>query len=173
MKKKLFAVAMGAVLGSSFLMADIDDVVGPDAADAIEFVLEVVKMAENGDMNIVDYYSEKVSPSVAGLPLTQEELKDRILKGYDNGKPQRMWIFPYNNVKIDSETIEMNLRYSCAGINEDPGNTEPRGFDNKPLIISIEDGKYRIKSMPQQTQGVCEEAFEAYKNNTRKIDTTL
>ncbi|MDA3053279.1 hypothetical protein OFO01_07055 [Campylobacter sp. JMF_01 NE2] len=164
MKKSLLSVALMAMLGSSSLMADIDDYVANDNNQSVnEFVRKILIMAEKGDMDILDFYSNQVLPSEAGLPLTQEDLKERIVKNLDNiyvlpdGKETLYGTFDLyamTNKINDDNTIEVLV--GCGVKNAD-GIPIPRIVEenNNPLIISIENGKYRVKSMPEQNQKGC------------------
>ena len=154
MRKKLFAVAMGAVLSSSFLMADIDDI-NPERGP-YPFLEKIIRMAENGDMSVIDYYSEATPPSAAGLPLTQEELKEVFFQNHD-------WKFPKTNAlilpdfredSVDGEIYICPLNYRC-NFQLDPDGKSV----GEPVIIVVENGKYRIKSMPKQV-GACEKEIK-------------
>ncbi|MDA3052563.1 hypothetical protein OFO01_03765 [Campylobacter sp. JMF_01 NE2] len=63
MKKSLLSVALMVMLGSSSLMAEIDDYVANDNNESvINFVDKMIVMAEKGDMDILDFYSNQVLP---------------------------------------------------------------------------------------------------------------
>ncbi|MDA3058626.1 hypothetical protein OFN97_01145 [Campylobacter sp. VBCF_05 NA6] len=166
MKKSLLSVALMAMLGSSSLMADIDDAVLDNNQSVADFARAMAIMAEAGDIDILDFYSSQVLPSEAGLPLTQEDLKDRIVKNLDNydtykghyntykGQMTSKILIGYEVSKInDDNTIEIAM--PCV-VKDAQGQMGLKyNENNKPMIISIENGKYRIKSMPAQTQEGC------------------
>ncbi|MDA3052564.1 hypothetical protein OFO01_03770 [Campylobacter sp. JMF_01 NE2] len=95
------------------------------------------------------------------MPLTQEVLKERIVKNeinvaMINGKEVDDYIFvlyPSVSKKNDDNTIEI---FIDCGVYNSEGNLVPLNVkENKPMIISIENDKYRIKSMPAQSQKGC------------------
>ena len=159
MKKSLLSVALMAMLGSSSLMADIDDYVANDNNESVvNFALKMIEMAEKGNMDIIDFYSNQVLPSEAGLPLTQEDLKERIVAKSDNyvivrgNEVEKISLVPQAS-KINDGAIELNI--GCFIYNSNNEIDFLVIDSNKPLVVSIENGKYRIKSMPAQTQEGC------------------
>ena len=165
MKKKLFAVAMGAVLGSSFLMAKsyivadelekYENHTENDEKNLISFVHGIIELAEHGDIQILDYYSDNVAPSVAGLPMTKDELENVFFQNHNVTAANSAAILRPGKInKIDEKTFEVDLEYLCNYEND-----EIEQINTKPVVIVVENGKYRVRSIPKQP-AVCEKEIK-------------